>query len=42
MRLFNGFYTIRNRQTGEHRTFRIATQAEDARFAPGERIVSLQ
>jgi hypothetical protein len=41
MRLFNGFYTIRNRQTGEHRTFRIATQAEDARFAPGERIVSL-
>ena len=27
--------------TGEHRTFRIKTQAKDAKFAPGQRILSL-
>lgn len=37
----NGTITVRNPASGEHRTFRIATQKQDARFAPGERIVSL-
>ena len=37
----NGSITIRNPETGGHRTFRIWTQAEDADFAPGERILSL-
>ncbi len=40
-RLFNGTYTIRNRTTGKHRTFRITTQKPDATFAPGRRVVSL-
>lgn len=38
---FNGKLTMRNVETGEHRTFRISTQKEDASFAPGQRIVSL-
>ncbi len=38
---FNGEYTLRNVDTGEHRTFRIRTQPKDAGFAPGARIVSL-
>jgi len=38
--LYNGVYTMEN-EKGEHRTFRIRTQPEDANFAPGERIVSL-
>jgi hypothetical protein len=37
----NGMVTIQSPRTGEHRTFRIATQKENAKFAPGERIVSL-
>lgn len=37
----NGFLTITNEKTGEYRTFRIRTQKEDAKFAPGSRIVSL-
>jgi hypothetical protein len=37
----NGTITIRNTRTGNHRTFRIRTQAADARFAPGKRTVSL-
>ncbi len=37
----NGTYTIRNRHTGDYRTFRLRTQKEEARFAPGERILSL-
>jgi hypothetical protein len=37
----NGMVTVRNPVTGGHRTFRIATQPDDADFAPGERIVSL-
>jgi len=37
----NGFLTVTNQTTGEHRTFRVRTQKEDAKFAPGSRIVSL-
>jgi len=37
----NGTITIKNPATGEHRTFQIRTQPDDARFAPGKRIVSL-
>lgn len=39
--IFNGKYTIQNRTTGEHRTFMVKTQAPDAKFAPGTRIVAL-
>lgn len=39
--IFNGKYTIQNRESGVHRTFRIKTQPKDARFAPGARIVSV-
>lgn len=39
--IFNGSYTIQNRETGEHRTFRIRTQPQDAKFAPGKRTVAL-
>lgn len=39
--IFNGIYTILNKESGQHRTFRIRTQAEDAKFAPGSRIVAL-
>ena len=38
---FNGTYTIRNKETGEHRTFRVKTQKDDSTFAPGKRIVAL-
>jgi len=37
----NGKITISNPETGNHRTFRIKTQKDDARFAPGERIIGL-
>lgn len=37
----NGHFTIRNKETNEHRTFRVRTQKADAKFAAGERIVSL-
>ena len=37
----NGRFTIVNRQTGEHRTFRIETQPADAAFAPGKRVLGL-
>jgi hypothetical protein len=37
----NGEITVRNTVTGNHRTFRIRTQKDDASFAPGQRIVSL-
>lgn len=40
-KVFNGHYTIKSGQTGDHRTFRIRTQPEDADFAPGKRIVGL-
>jgi len=36
----NGVVTIFNTKTGNHRTFRIHTQPDDAEFAPGRRIVS--
>lgn len=39
-RALNGRWTVQS-PTGEHRTFRIATQPDDAAFAPGQRIVSL-
>lgn len=39
--IHNGFLTVTNQSTGEHRTFRVRTQKDDAKFAPGERIVSL-
>lgn len=39
--MFNGLYTIRNIRTGEHRTFAVRTQKEDARFAPGKRVIGL-
>jgi len=38
--IFNGKYTIIS-TTGEHRTFEIRTQAADAKFAPGSRIISM-
>lgn len=37
----NGKFTIRSTRTGEHRTFRIKTQATDSKFAPGKRVLSL-
>jgi hypothetical protein len=37
----NGCITAYNPATGQHRTFKITTQADDAKFAPGQRIVSL-
>lgn len=43
--IVNGRYTIVNRRTGEHRTFRIETQPVGREggtsFAPGQRILSL-
>jgi hypothetical protein len=41
LKIFNGFYTIHSRATGEHRTFRLHTQADDAEFAAGKRILGL-
>lgn len=41
VRTHNGTITIRNTNTGGHRTFRITTQPSGANFAPGKRIVSL-
>ena len=38
---FNGLYTVQNDDTGEHRTFAVRRQKDDARFAPGERIAAL-
>ena len=37
----NGVITVENTNRGTHRTFRIRTQKDDAKFAPGERILSL-
>lgn len=37
----NGTWTITSTRTGEHRTFQVRTQKPDAKFAPGERILSL-
>ena len=40
-KVFNGIYTIKSAETGDHRTFKISTQGEKAEFAPGKRVVSL-
>lgn len=37
----NGYITVVNPKTGNHRTFRIHTQDKEAKFAPGSRVVSL-
>jgi hypothetical protein len=37
----NGIVTVENTNKGTHRTFRIKTQPVDAKFAPGERILSI-
>lgn len=37
----NGTVTVKSLATGDHRTFSVSTQKDDAEFAPGERIVSL-
>ena len=37
----NGIFSVQSKATGEHRTFRVRTQKDDAKFAPGERLVSL-
>lgn len=36
----NGFYTLAF-PDGSHKTFRIHTKTEDAKFAPGKRVLSL-
>lgn len=40
-KIHNGKYTVESTATGEHRTFEIRTQAADAAFAPGRRVVAL-
>lgn len=40
-RLRDGTWTVENSATGAYRTFDIATQPEDAPFAPGARLVAL-
>lgn len=37
----NGRITIENTNRGTHRTFQVRTQPDDAKFAPGTRILSL-
>jgi hypothetical protein len=37
----NGCVTIKSPTSGNHRTFRVRTQAKDAEFAPGERVLGL-
>jgi hypothetical protein len=41
LKIQNGRYTIKNRRSGEHRTFEIKTQAKDAAFAAGKRVVAV-
>ena len=41
LKIFNGRYTMKNRRSGEHRTFEIKTQDKDAKFAAGKRVVAL-
>lgn len=40
-KIHNGIYTVKNRETGEYRTFKIRTISEDSRFAPGERTIAI-
>src|SRR5580692_6865196 len=37
----NGVFTVKSIATGEHRTFMVRTQPDDAKFAPGKRVLSL-
>lgn len=37
----NGCVTVVSKKTGDHRTFRVKTQADDASFAPNARIISI-
>lgn len=37
----NGRFTIQNRESGQHRTFKVSTKAPDSDFAPGRRVVGL-
>jgi len=39
--ILNGTITVTNRETNEHRTFRIRTMPKDAEFAPGKRIIGV-
>ena len=39
--ILNGTFTMTNRESGEHRTFQIRTQPDDAKFAPGKRVIAL-
>lgn len=41
LRTHNGIVTASNPGTGQHRTFQVRTQADDAKFAPGKRVVAL-
>lgn len=41
VKIHNGKYTVESTATGAHRTFWIETQAADAEFAPGKRLISL-
>jgi len=41
LRTHNGIVTVANTARGTHRTFRIHTQADDAKFAPKARILGL-
>lgn len=37
----NGKFTVKSLRTGDHRTFQVRTQPNDAKFAPGRRVLSL-
>ena len=39
--IYNGTYTIENKETGNYRTFSITTQGGKEKFAAGKRILSL-
>jgi hypothetical protein len=39
--LYNGTYTLKNTATGDYRTFKISTQKEDSKFAPGSRVIGV-
>jgi hypothetical protein len=41
IRTHNGVITMKSMKTGEHRTFRIRTMKQDAKFLPGKRLVEL-
>lgn len=37
----NGKFTVKSVATGEHRTYRVRTQDQDSRFAPGKRVIGI-